>query len=230
MVVRIKELPELERPYEKLEYYGVENLSNEELLAILLKTGHKDISSKELSAMILSNLTSLSELKDITYEKLIMMKGIGRSKACTILASIELSKRIESAKIEIKNHKLVSSEMVYQYYKLKIGNKKQEYFYVVYLDNAKNIIRDKLLFIGTINYSVVHPREVFKEAYLLSASAIICVHNHPSGNTFPSREDIEITKKLEEVGLLLGIKVLDHLIIGNESYYSFLENKDMERC
>ena len=132
MVVRIKELPELERPYEKLEYYGVENLSNEELLAILLKTGHKDISSKELSAMILSNLTSLSELKDITYEKLIMMKGIGRSKACTILASIELSKRIESAKIEIKNHKLVSSEMVYQYYKLKIGNKKQEYFYVVY--------------------------------------------------------------------------------------------------
>ncbi len=229
MVVRIKELPELERPYEKLEYYGVENLSNEELLAILLKTGHKDISSKELSAMILSNLTSLSELKDITYEKLIMMKGIGRSKACTILASIELSKRIESAKIEIKNHKLVSSEMVYQYYKLKIGNKKQEYFYVVYLDNAKNIIRDKLLFIGTINYSVVHPREVFKEAYLLSASAIICVHNHPSGNTFPSREDIEITKKLEEVGLLLGIKVLDHLIIGNESYYSFLENKDMER-
>ena len=229
MVVRIKELPELERPYEKLEYYGVENLSNEELLAILLKTGHKDISSKELSAMILSNLTSLSELKDITYEKLIMMKGIGRSKACTILASIELSKRIESAKIEIKNHKLVSSEMVYQYYKLKIGNKKQEYFYVVYLDNAKNIIRDKLLFIGTINYSVVHPREVFKESYLLSASAIICVHNHPSGNTFPSREDIEITKKLEEVGLLLGIKVLDHLIIGNESYYSFLENKDMER-
>ena len=86
-----------------------------------------------------------------------------------------------------------------------------------------------MLFIGTINYSVVHPREVFKEAYLLSASAIICVHNHPSGNTFPSREDIEITKKLEEVGLLLGIKVLDHLIIGNESYYSFLENKDMER-
>ncbi len=229
MVVKIKELPELERPYEKLECYGVGNLSNEELLAILLKSGYKDISSKELATMLLSNLSSLSELKDVTYEQLIKMKGIGRSKACTILASIELSKRIEADKIEIKNQKLTSCEMVYQYYKLKIGNKKQEYFYVVYLDNAKNIIRDKLLFIGTINYSVVHPREVFKEAYLLSASAIICVHNHPSGNIFPSREDIEITKKLEEVGFLLGIKVLDHLIIGNKSYYSFLENKDMER-
>lgn len=229
MVVKIKELPELERPYEKLEYYGVENLSNEELLAILLKTGYKDISSKELATMILSSIDSLSKLKEITYEKLISMKGIGRSKACTLLASIELSKRIDSDSKEIKNQKLVSSDMVYQYYRLKIGNKKQEYFYVVYLDNAKNIIRDKLLFIGTINYSVVHPREVFKEAYLLSASAIICIHNHPSGNIFPSREDLEITKKLEEVGSLLGIKVLDHLIIGNDTYYSFLENKDMER-
>lgn len=229
MVVKIKELPELERPYEKLEYYGVENLSNEELLAILLKTGYKDISSKELAAMILSSIDSLAKLKEMTYEKLISMKGIGRSKACTLLASIELSKRIDGDGKEIKNQKLVSSDMVYQYYKLKIGNKKQEYFYVVYLDNAKNIIRDKLLFIGTINYSVVHPREVFKEAYLLSASAIICVHNHPSGNIYPSREDLEITKRLEEIGILMGIKVLDHLIIGNDTYYSFLENKDIER-
>lgn len=229
MVVKIKELPELERPYEKLEHYGVESLSNEELLAILLKSGYKDISSKELASMILSSLGSLSVLNEITYEKLLEMKGVGRSKACTLLSAIELSKRIDADKKDIKNHKLTSSEMVYEYYKIKIGNKKQEYFYVVYVDNAKNIIRDKLLFIGTINYSVVHPREVFKEAYMLSASAIICVHNHPSGNVFPSREDREITRKLEEVGMLLGIKVLDHIIVGKEAYYSFLENQDMER-
>lgn len=229
MVVKIKQLPPLERPYEKLELYGVESLSNEELLAILLKTGLKDISSKELSSMIISKVDSISDLKSLSYEKLISMKGIGKSKACTILASIELARRIEEDKYEIKNRKLTSSEMVYEYYKLKIGDKKQEYFYVVYLDNAKNIIRDKLLFIGTINYSVVHPREVFKEAYMLSASAIICVHNHPSGNIFPSKEDIEITQKLEEVGILLGIKVLDHLIIGSQKYYSFLENRDIER-
>ena len=229
MVVKIKQLPPLERPYEKLELYGVESLSNEELLAILLKTGFKDISSKELSSMIISKVDSISDLKSLSYEILISMKGIGKSKACTILASIELARRIEEDKYEIKNRKLTSSEMVYEYYKLKIGDKKQEYFYVVYLDNAKNIIRDKLLFIGTINYSVVHPREVFKEAYMLSASAIICVHNHPSGNIFPSKEDIEITQKLEEVGILLGIKVLDHLIIGSQNYYSFLENRDIER-
>lgn len=229
MVVKIKELPKLERPYEKLEHYGVESLSNEELLAILLKSGYKDISSKELASMILSNLENLSGLKELTYEKLLEMKGVGKSKACTILSAIELSKRIDVNKKDIKNHKLTSSKMVYEYYKIKIGNKKQEYFYVVYVDNAKNIIRDKLLFIGTINYSVVHPREIFKEAYMLSASAIICVHNHPSGNVFPSKEDREITQKLEEVGMVLGIKVLDHIIVGKETYYSFLENQDMER-
>lgn len=229
MVVKIKELPELERPYEKLEYYGVESLSNEELLAVLLKAGYKDTSSKELASKILATISSLSELKSITYEKLIDIKGVGRSKACTILSSIELAKRIEASSLEIKNQKLTSSKMVYEYYKLKIGSKKQEYFYVVYLDNSKTIIRDKLLFIGTTNYSIVHPREVFKEAYLLSASAIICVHNHPSGNVFPSREDLEITKKLEEIGFLLDIKVLDHIIVGNKTYYSFLENNDIGR-
>ena len=96
-----------------------------------------------------------------------------------------------------------------------------------YLDNAKNIIDDRLLFIGTINYSVVHPREIFKEAYLLSASAIICVHNHPSGNVFPSKEDLKLTSDIQKIGILLGIKLVDHIIIGNDKYYSFLENNDL---
>ena len=102
-----------------------------------------------------------------------------------------------------------------------------KHFYVVYLDSAKNVIADKLLFIGTINYSVVHPREIFKEAYLLSASAIICVHNHPSGSIFPSKEDLNITANIESIGKLLGIKLVDHIIIGNNQYYSFLENSDL---
>ncbi len=228
MTVRIKQLPELERPYEKLEHYGVDSLSNEELLAILLKTGYKDTSSKELASQILSMVSSLQELSSFPYEKLVSMKGIGRSKAATLLSALEFSKRIERDKTDIKNKKLTSSQMVYDYYSLKTRNQKQEHFYVVYLDNAKNIIRDKLLFIGTINYSVVHPREIFKEAYLLSASAIICVHNHPSGNIFPSKEDIEITKRLTSIGNLLGIPLLDHLIIGHENYYSFLENQDLK--
>ncbi len=229
MVVKIKDLPVLERPYEKLEYYGVESLSNEELIAILLRSGTKSLSAKELASFLLSSVPSLKDLRNMSYEELLKKKGIGRSKAATLLASFELSKRVEKESLEIKNQKLTSSQMVFEYYRLKLQDKKQEYFYVVYLDTAKNIIRDKLLFKGTTNYSVVHPREVFKEAYLLSASALLCVHNHPSGNVFPSREDIAVTKKLEEVGEILGIKVLDHLIIGKNSYYSFLENQDIGR-
>ena len=100
----------------------------------------------------------------------------------------------------------------------------QECFYCVYLDVTKKVIKDKLLFKGTLNYSLVHPREVFKEAFLLNATAIICVHNHPSGNIKPSKQDIDITDNLVELGLIHGIKVLDHVIIGNNNYYSFLEN------
>ena len=116
---------------------------------------------------------------------------------------------------------------MYKYYKEKLCDKKQEYFYCVYLDNSKRIIQDKLLFIGTINYSLVHPREVFKEAYLLGASAIICVHNHPSGNPLPSKQDYDVTTNLVKVGDLLGIKILDHIIICKNNYYSFLENNDI---
>ena len=135
--------------------------------------------------------------------------------------------RINKEVDTIKNIKLNNTEVVYKFYKDKIGDKKQEYFYCVYLDNQKKVLDDKLLFIGTINYSVVHPREIFKEAYLLGASAIICIHNHPGGNVLPSKQDIEITNNLVEVGKLLGIKVLDHIIICKEKYYSFLENHDI---
>ena len=116
---------------------------------------------------------------------------------------------------------------MYKFYKDKIGDKKQEYFYCVYLDNQKRVIEDKLLFIGTINYSVVHPREIFKEAYTLGASAIICVHNHPGGNPLPSKQDLDVTNNLIEVGKVLGIKVVDHIIVCKEKYYSFLENNDI---
>ena len=177
---------------------------------------------------IVKKVDSLPALAELSYEQLVDMKGIGRSKACTLLASLELSRRMEREQTDIKHQKLTSSQMVYEYYRPRIGNKKQEYFYVVYLDTAKQIIGDKQLFVGTINYSVVHPREIFKEAYRVSASAIICCHNHPSGNVLPSREDIELTEKLEQVGEILGIKMLDHIIIGKHNYYSFLENKIQE--
>ena len=227
MKVRIKDLQTGDRPRERLIKNGVEALSDEELLSIIIKTGNKENSAKELSTILIKEIDGIKNLNNINYEKLNKIKGIGMAKACEILASIELGKRINKKISSISNIKLTSTSLVYDYYKPILSCKKQEYFYCVYLDNAKKVIKDKLLFIGTINYSVVHPREVFKEAYLLSASSIICVHNHPAGNILPSKQDIDLTNNLVQIGNLLGIKVLDHVIVGENNYYSFLENGDM---
>ena len=190
----------------------------------MLKCGTKDLSVKELANNILKQIDNINNLKDINYQNLIKIKGIGKAKACEILASIELGKRINNKINNINQIKIYSSESIFNYYKDKLSDKLQEHFYCVYLDTKNHIIKDKLLFIGTINQSLVHPREVFKEAYLLSATSIICIHNHPSGNINPSNNDIIITKQLKEVGTLLGINVLDHLIIGKDTYYSFNDN------
>lgn len=227
MNLKIKDIPINERPRERLINNGVDKLNNEELLALLLKTGTKNMSAKNLSNLILKKIGNIKNLKNITYNDLLKIDGIGSAKACDILAAIELGKRINKEVVSINNLKITSTEMVYKYYKDIIGDKKQEYFYCIYLDNNKKIIKDKLLFIGTINYSIVHPREVFKEAYLLSASSIICVHNHPSGNLEPSNEDINLTNRLKEIGNLLGINVIDHVIITYDSYYSFYENNNI---
>jgi len=227
MTVKIKDLPIEERPYEKLINNGVYSLTNEELIAILIKNGTKKYSAKELSSIILSELNNISELKNINYNNLTKIEGIGIKKSCVLLAAIELGKRITNYNRGIVNRKLNSSKLVFEYYRNLLIDAKQEHFYCVYLDNSKRIIHEKLLFIGTINYSVVHPREIFKEAYFYSASAIICVHNHPSDNLCPSIEDIKLTKNLISIGNLLGIKVIDHLIIGKNNYYSFLENGDI---
>lgn len=226
-MVKIKDIPTLDRPRERLINYGVENLSNEELLAIIFKTGTKGESAKDLGVKVLSKIDNIKKLNDINLEFLKNIKGIGMSKSCDLLAAIELGKRINREVDTIKNVKLTSSDLVYKYYKDKIGDKLQEYFYAIYLDSGKKVIGDKLLFIGTVNYSLVHPREIFKEAYLLGASAIICIHNHPGGNPLPSKQDYDITKNLVEASKILGVKFLDHIIITKKNYYSFLENDDI---
>lgn len=226
-MVKIKDIPTLDRPRERLINYGVENLSNEELLAIIFKTGTKGESAKDLGVKVLSKIDNIKKLNDINLEFLKEIKGIGMSKSCDLLAAIELGKRINREVDTIKNVKLTSSDLVYKYYKDKIGDKLQEYFYAIYLDSGKKVIGDKLLFIGTVNYSLVHPREIFKEAYLLGASAIICIHNHPGGNPLPSKQDYDITKNLVEASKILGVKFLDHIIITKKNYYSFLENDDI---
>lgn len=224
MTVKIKELPKLDRPCERLINDGSNVLSNEELIAIIFKTGTKNISAKELALNLLKEIKDIHNLNNIDYNYLIKINGVGMMKACSLIAALELGKRVNEKIPSLNNITFNNSSVVYEYFKNKFKDKKQEYFYCIYLDNAKKIIKEKLLFIGTINYSIVHPREVFKEAYMLSASAIICVHNHPSNNLSPSANDIEITKRLIEIGSILDIKIVDHLIIGSNAYYSFLEN------
>lgn len=227
MAVKIKDIPKEERPRERLLSLGVDKLSNEELLAILLKSGSKKESAKDLANKLLQQVGSINKLSAINYPTLVHIKGIGTAKACTILTAIEIGKRVRQDVSSLNNIQITNSEIVFQYFNNLFYDKKQEYFYCVYLDNRKKVIDVKLLFIGTINQSLVHPREVFKEALLLSASGIICIHNHPSGSIIPSKEDLELTKRLINIGLLMGIVIVDHLIIGNNKYYSFMENGNM---
>ncbi len=223
-MLKVKEIPKNERPYERLINNGREFLSTDELLAILIKSGYKDSSSKIIATRIISQLKSVSELKKIKYEDLIKIKGIGQAKACNILAAIELGNRINVQNAKEEETIIKKSLDVFELFKGTFDDKEQEYFYCLYLDNRKKVKKKKLLFIGTINYSVVHPREIFKEAYMVGAVSIIIVHNHPTGNVNPSVQDIETTKKIVQVGRLLGITVDDHVIIGQNNYYSFFEN------
>ena len=217
----IKEIPNEERPRERLIKYGLDSLSNEELLSIILSTGYKNRSCKELSIDIINYFENINNLRNANINNLSKIKGVGVSKASNILASIELGRRVFIN--NDNNIKITSSKDIFNLIKSDVENNKQEYFYALYLDNKNKLIEKRLLFIGTINQSLVHPREVFKYAYINSASSIVIVHNHPSGDITPSKEDINITNVLKELGSINKIPILDHIIIGHNKYYSFNE-------
>ncbi len=225
--MKFKSIPQEEKPRERLEKYGVENLSNEELLAIILKTGSKKQNVKELANNILCTYKSIKNLKDLRINNLIKIDGIGRVKAIELLASLELGRRVYE---EVDYNDLVSltnPKTIINYFNKLFTDVKQEYFYVVYLDSKNKFIDKKLIYKGILNKSLVHPRDIFKEAYLLSACNFICIHNHPSGDATPSIEDVEVTRKLKEIGILHGINLLDHIIVGNNNYYSFYEDGNL---
>lgn len=222
---KMKDIPSSERPRERLKEVGSNNLTDKELLAIILRTGTKNYSATDLAIEILKRY-NVQQLHDITINKLTKIKGIGEVKAIELLATIELGKRI----FVKKNHKLTkltSPKLIWEDSKHLFINLKQEYFYCLYLNNRQELLERKLLFMGTINQSITHPREIFKEAYRLSASGIICMHNHPSGDLTPSKADISFTEKLVRIGNIQGIPILDHIIIGEDEYYSFYENSNI---
>ena len=219
----IKEIAKEERPRERLLKYGVSSLSNEELLSIVLRCGTKNKSVKDLSIDILNSYKNINNLKDATINKLIKINGMGLSKSMVIIAMLELGKRVYLSKDE-QNIKLNNPESIYEYTKYLFNNKEQELFYCLYFDNKQQLVGKELLFIGTVNRSITHPREVFKYAYYYSATSIICLHNHPSGDINPSREDIEFTKALVDIGIIQKIPIIDHIIVSNNNYYSFYDN------
>lgn len=220
---KIKNIPLDDRPRERLINKGANSLSNEELLAILLGSGTKNLSVKSLSSLILTKSGSISDLSKLTYHDLIKIKGVGKAKACTVLSLIELSKRINRKTESVDRLKFNSPDKIFNFYKTVIDDNQEE-FYVIYLDAKKRVIKDKLLFIGTVNHSLVHPRDIFKNAYNLNSTFIICMHTHPSLDSTPSENDLLVTKRIKKIGDIMGIKLIDHIIITKNNYYSFLEN------
>jgi DNA repair protein RadC len=213
----IKELPELERPRERFIKYGVEALSNEELLSILMRTGMKAKSVRDLSIDLLKEI-SINDLDKVNYKVLKNIKGIGEVKAITILVAIEFGKRVLDKKNLI--YQIIDGNDVYNLVRFEMENELQEKFLVVYLDNKRFVIMKKIIFIGTVNNSSITPRDVFREAVKCNASAMILVHNHPGGSIIASKEDIYLTNEFIRLGKMMGISVLDHLIIGREKYSS----------
>lgn len=223
MATSIKDIPVSELPRERLLAHGKENLSNEELLSILLRTGVSGNTVSDLSKEILSKVDNIKELKDLRFSTLKAIRGLGTAKAVTVLAAIELGRRIYEEDLVQNNVRLKTPVDVYRNFKSYIVHEKQENFMVILVDNHRRHISHQVLFKGTLNTSIVHPREVFKSALLDNAAGIIVMHNHPSGIPTPSSCDDETTKSLLESGSIIGIPLLDHIIVGNNSYYSYVE-------
>ncbi|MCD8502700.1 MAG: DNA repair protein RadC [Bacillaceae bacterium] len=218
----IRDVPNSERPRERLLKEGASVLSNQELIAIILGTGTRQESVLQLSQKVLHFFGGLRLLKDASVEELKKIKGIGDTKAVQLRAAIELGSRIHKLKNEdriiIRSPQDVANVVMEDMRFLT-----QENFVCLYLNTKNHVIQKKTIFIGSLNASIVHPREVYKEAFRHSAASVICLHNHPSGDPTPSKEDIEVTKRLTECGKLIGIELLDHLIIGDGVFTSLKE-------
>ena len=222
MTYLIKDLPKLEKPREKFKKFGREYVSDEDLIAIILRCGTKNTSVKDLAIKIKKEIPNLNRL---TLDNLKKIDGVGEVKALTLLAAIELGKR--SVTFTEEKIKLNNAKIIYDFFKPKIAYLEQEHLITVFLDNKNELISYKTIFIGTANMSISHPREILKEVVKSGAISFILVHNHPSGDPTPSRADYEFTKQMEQSSKIIGIPLLDHIIVGHKDYYSFFDNGEI---
>ncbi|PZX07086.1 DNA replication and repair protein RadC [Psychrobacillus insolitus] len=218
----MKDVHIADRPRERLIRQGAESLSNQELIAILLGSGTKQESVLHLANRVLTFFEQIHELKNATIEEIMSVKGIGKAKAVQLLAAVELGRRLSQQQTEEK-YTIRSPQDAASYLMPDMTSLKQEHFVVLFLNVKNQVLHKQTIFIGSLNASIVHPREIFREAVKRSAASIICAHNHPSGNPSPSSEDIDVTKRLIESGLIMGIELLDHVIIGDHKFISLKE-------
>lgn len=218
----IRDFPIADRPRERMVKTGPQSLSTQEIIAILLRTGTKSESVLQLANRLLTKFDGLMWLKEAAFEELVSIKGIGQAKAVQLVAAVELGRRISNLTYDDR-YVIKSPEDGANYVMNDMRFLTQEHFVVLYLNTKNQVVHRQTIFIGSLNASIVHPREVFKEAFRRAAASVICFHNHPSGDPTPSREDIEVTRRLAECGKMLGIEVLDHLIIGDKKYVSMKE-------
>ncbi len=221
----INKWPESDQPREKLMKYGAFKLTDSELLAILLRTGSRTTSAIGLAREILQKTGGLEKLAAMSFDEIMNLnvKGVGKTKAVTICAAVHFARRLHSNLAEPENRIITTSEEIGAVYIPRLQDLKKELFLAVFLDSSNKIMTDTIISEGTINGTTVTPREVFHEAVKNLAASVILIHNHPSGNTNPSRQDKKLTKLMVNSGKNLCISVLDHLIIGNNNYYSFAD-------
>ena len=218
-IIKFAHVPENQRPREKAMLHGISALNDQELLALIIKSGHKGADVYSIAAALLSLAQGIGGLPRLSMKQCMSIKGIKQAKALELQAVFEIVKRVmrqQIMEVDVVNHPQVlidwlTSEMM---------DKAQEHFMVVYLNTQNQVISYRVLFVGTLDRSIVHPREIFKEAVNSSAAKIIAVHNHPSGSLKPSSQDIEVTNVLMEAGKMMGIPLLDHLIISAQGYMS----------
>ena len=218
----IKEIPSKERPRERFLNNPIESISTIELLAIILRTGYKEKNVLDLSKEVLITFHTLKELSTTPIHELKKIKGIGPTKAIELLTCFELGRRMHAEKLLVQE-KLHSPETIYHLLKDQLESKTQEHLIALYLNTKGELIKKQTLFIGSLNSSLIHPREIFKYAVIHSAASIVIVHNHPSGDPTPSSHDIDITKIIHKNSLMMDIELVDHIIIGRSKYYSFKE-------
>ena len=219
----IKEWPADDRPREKMMKRGAEALSDAELLALLLRTGDAGSgrSALDLGRELLREFGDLRTLATASVTDICRVKGTGPAKAASVKAALEIANRFKGRRLE-SEARYTSPDQVFEHYHYSYRDRRKEYFLALLLDGKNRVIREVQISEGSLNQSIVHPREVFNPAVRESAAAIILVHNHPTGDPSPSREDLEITRRLREAGDLMGVKVLDHIIIGDGEFMSFV--------